>query len=170
MNPRRKSAITIAVFAAVLFLASAICAAGIISLFSGREVLAEPDTGPLIAPVMFVTATLVLVLLLVQQGVKTPGRRGSIALGSVLVGSASYLGYVLSGAVLYAIGSGRILLSVLFFGANIFGPFAIAVGLIALVVAFGYLLLLSYQDHGATGTPRWAWERADDDDGSTPKS
>lgn len=150
MNPGRKSAITIAVFAVVLFLACAICATGIISLFANRDVLAEPDTGPLIAPIMFLVATIVLFLQLINCGLRAPKQRGSIVLGSIIGAVASYVLFVLSGAVLYGLGRGQPLLSLLFFAANVFGPFAISIGVIAFIVTFGYLLLLSYRDHGAS--------------------
>ena len=43
MDARTRYASTIAIFAVVLFLALAIAASGIISLYTDREVLTEPD-------------------------------------------------------------------------------------------------------------------------------
>ena len=162
MNERQKSAITIAILAVVLFLASAICAAGIISLLTNREVLVERDTGPLIAPVMFTVATAALLSHLIRRGIKPPNQRGSMVGGAFIGGGASYLLFLLSGAILYSLGKGEPFIGILFLGANAPQPFAIAVGVIAFVVSLCYLLLLAYQDLGrATHPPRWFWEKPD---------
>ena len=169
MNERRKSAITIAILAVVLFLASAICAAGIISLLTNREVLVERDTGPLIAPVMFTLATLFVLAYLISQGVKPASQRGSIVGGAFIGGFSAYAIFLLSGALVYSIGKGELLIGLLFFGANAVGPFAIAVGVIAFAVTLAYLILLASQDLGrATHPPRWFWENRDDRDRNAP--
>jgi hypothetical protein len=149
----------IAVFAVVLFLALAIAASGIISLYADREVLTERDAGPLIAPTMFAVAAAALYTLLVTLG----RRRGSIVVGALITAVITYFFFLLSGSTLYSLGKGRPLLSLLFFGSNAIGPFAIAVAVIAFVVALAFLLLLSYRDSGgARRTPRWWWENRDD--------
>ena len=161
MNARRRYATTIAIFAVVLFLALAIAASGIISLYADREVLTERDAGPLIAPIMFVVATAALYTQLVTFGL----RRGSIFVNAVVVAIVCYFFFLLSGATLYSLGRGQPLLGLLFFGSNAIGPFASAVLVIAFVVALAFLLLLSYRDSGgAARTPRWWWENRDDRD------
>ena len=161
MNARRRYAYTVAAFASVLFLALAIAASGIISLFADREVLTERDAGPLIAPVMFAVATAALYTQLVTFGL----RRGSIVLNAVVIAIVCYFLFLFSGATLYSLGKGRPLLGLLFFGSNALGPFAAAVLVIAFVVALAFLLLLFYRDNGgAARTPRWWWENRDDRD------
>lgn len=161
MNARRRYAYTVAVFAVVLFLALAIAASGIISLFADREVLTERDAGPLIAPVMFAVATAALYTQLATFGL----RRGSIVLNAVVIAIVCYFLFLFSGATLYSLGKGRPLLGLLFFGSNALGPFAAAVLVIAFVVALAFLLLLFYRDNGgAARTPRWWWENRDDRD------
>lgn len=161
MDSRTRYATTIAAFAVVLFLALAIAASGIISLYADREVLTERDAGPLVAPIMFVVATAALYALLVTFG----RRRGSLFAGALVTAVITYFFFLISGSILYAVGKGRPLLSLLFFGSNALGPFAIAVAAIAFVVALAFLLLLSYRDSGgATRTPRWWWENRDDRD------
>jgi hypothetical protein len=151
----------IAVFAAVLFLALAIAASGIISLYADREVLTERDAGPLIAPTMFTVATAALYAVLVTLG----RRRGSVLAGALITAVITFFFFLISGSTLYSLGKGRPLLSLLFFGSNAVGPFAIAVAVIAFVVALAFLLLLSYRDSGGAGsTPRWWWENRDDRD------
>ena len=161
MDSRTRYATTIAAFAVVLFLALAIAASGIISLYADREVLTERDAGPLVAPIMFVVATAALYALLVTFG----RRRGSLFAGALVTAVITYFFFLISGSILYSVGKGRPLLSLLFFGSNALGPFAIAVAAIAFVVALTFLLLLSYRDSGgATRTPRWWWENRDDRD------
>jgi len=158
VDARTRYASTIAIFAVVLFLALAIAASGVISLYADREVLTERDAGPLIAPTMFAVATAALYVLLVTFA----RRRGSIVAGALLTAVITYFFFLISGATLYSLGKGRPLLSLLFFGSNGVGPFAIAVALIAFVVALAFLLLLAYRDGGgAARTPRWWWERDD---------
>ena len=160
-DARSRYARTIGVFAAVLFLALAIAASGIISLFADREVLTERDAGPLIAPIMFASATAAFYVLLVTLG----RRRGSLFAGALITAVITYFFSLLSGSTLYSVGKGRPLLSLLFFGSNAIGPFAIAVAVIAFIVALAFLLLLSYRDSGgASRTPRWWWENRDDRD------
>ena len=148
-------------FAAVLFLALAIAASGIISLFADREVLTERDAGPLIAPVMFVVATAALYTQLVTFGL----RRGSIIVNAVVIAIVCYFLFLFSGSTLYSLGKGRPLLGLLFFGSNALGPFAAAVLVIAFVVALAFLLLIYFRHNGgAARTPRWWWENRDDRD------
>ena len=159
MDARTRYVSTIAVFAAVLFLALAIAATGIISLYTDREVLTELDAGPLIAPTMFSAATAAFYALLVTFG----RRRGSHFAGALVTAMITYFLFLLSGSTLYSLGKGQPLLSLLFFGSNAVGPFAITVAGIAFVVALAFLLLLSYRDSGgASRTPRWWWENRDD--------
>ena len=161
MDARSGYARTIAVFAAVLFLALAIAASGIISLFADREVLTERDAGPLIAPVMFVVATAALYTQLVTFGL----RRGSIIVNAVVIAIVCYFLFLFSGSTLYSLGKGRPLLGLLFFGSNALGPFAAAVLIIAFVVALAFLLLIYFRHNGgAARTPRWWWENRDDRD------
>jgi hypothetical protein len=161
VDARTRYASTIAIFAVVLFLALAIAASGIISLYTDREVLTEPDAGPLIAPTMFALATAALYTLLVTFG----RRRGSLVVGALVTAVITYFFFLFSGSTLYSIGKGRPLLSLLFFGSNAVGPFAITVAVIAFIVALAFFLLLSYRDSGgAAHTPRWWWENRDDRD------
>ena len=161
MDSRTRYATTIAAFAVVLFLALAVAASGIISLYADREVLTERDAGPLVAPIMFVVATAALYALLVTFG----RRRGSLFAGALVTAVITYFVFLISGSIFYSVGKGRPLLSLLFFGSNALGPFAIAIAAIAFVVALAFLLLLSYRDSGgAARTPRWWWENRDDRD------
>ena len=158
MAPDRRYASIVAIFATALFVALVIFASGLISLLANREVLTERDAEPLIAPVMFALAAAALYVQLV-----TVRAGGSIILTSVLIGVIVYLVFTVSGATLYSLGSGQLLAGILFFASNALGPYALAVGGIAIVVAFCYLLLLSFRESGgARRTPRWPWQDRDD--------
>jgi hypothetical protein len=161
MDVRRRYASTVAVFAVVLFVALAIAASGIISLYADREVLTERDAGPLVAPSMFAAAAVALYVQLITLGL----RRGPVVVTALGTAVVTYLIFLLSGATLYSLGKARPVLGLLFLGANALGPFALAVAVIAFVVALAFLLLLFYRDSGgAARTPQWWWEKRDDRD------
>ncbi len=163
MIPQRRYATTVAVFATVLYFALVICVSGLISLFANREVLAERDAGPLIAPIMFAVSGAALFVQLVVLGA---GARRRSTIGAALVaGIAVYLLFVVVGAILYAVGNGDPLRGLFFISANAVGPYAVSVAVLATIVVLAYLLLLSYRESGgARRTPRWPWEKKDDRD------
>jgi hypothetical protein len=160
----RHYALVVATFATVLFLALAVCASGLISLLTDSDVLPEKDAGLLVGPVMFATAAAAFFIALVRLGAVGARSGRSVILASLVTGILVYFVYCLSGATLYTLGSGQPLRGVLFFGANSAAPVAIAVGILAIVVAFAFLLLLAYRRAGGVATtPRWPWERGDDE-------
>lgn len=164
MAADRRYASTVAIFASVLFAALAIAASGLISLFADREVLTETDAGPLVAPIMFVVATAAFFAQLIAAAT-SPRRRGIGVARALVIGAVVYLAFLVSGATIYSLGSGQPLRGILFLAANALGPFAVAVGLLAALVALLYLILMSYrQSGGASRTPRWPWEDRDDRD------
>ncbi|SKC59153.1 DUF6121 family protein [Okibacterium fritillariae] len=77
---------------------------------------------------------------------------------AVLTGLATYLVYALSGAVLYAATTGSILAGVIFARDTFLGPFALAAGIAALVVALVFaILVIVGGEHPRR--PLWPWER-----------
>jgi hypothetical protein len=162
VQSRRSFAAMIGIFAAVLFLALAILAAGLLGLLANVDVLTERDTGPLIAPVMFTVATAFLFTMITRIGARKPAARPPVVSTSLLLGILTYFLYLFSGGTLYSLGKGRPLLGILFFGSNAGGGVAISIGVIAIVVTFASLLLFSIRDSGgATTPPRWPWEGRD---------
>jgi len=174
--------IVLAVFAAITFFALVVCAFGFISLFTNLEVIDEPDAGPLVGPSMvaFALATVLLSLLRraatlraqqapgMQQSSQTDpsaaSRRSSATDSSrvpvgwaVLTGLATYLVYALSGAILYAATTGSILAGVIFARDTFLGPFALATGVAAFVVALVFaILVIVGGEHPRR--PLWPWE------------
>lgn len=77
---------------------------------------------------------------------------------AVLTGLATYLVYALSGAVLYAATTGSILAGVIFARDTFLGPFALAAGVSAFVVALVFaILVIVGGEHPRR--PLWPWER-----------
>jgi hypothetical protein len=77
---------------------------------------------------------------------------------AVLTGLATYLVYALSGAVLYAATTGSILGGVIFARDTFLGPFALAAGIAAFVVALVFaILVIVGGEHPRR--PLWPWER-----------
>jgi hypothetical protein len=167
VSPQRRYALTIALFATVLFFAAAVAASGLISLYTDREVLIETDAGPLVAPVMYAAAIVALFLQL--AGLSDRARRGAIVLWSLGTGVATWFVFVGTGATLYLFATGRPLSGLLFFAGNALTLFAISIAALAAAITLGYLLLIDYRAHGgAQNTPRWPWERKDERDRNDP--
>jgi hypothetical protein len=77
---------------------------------------------------------------------------------AALTGLATYLVYALSGAVLYAATTGSILAGVIFARDTFLGPFALAAGVSAFVVALVFaILVIVGGEHPRR--PLWPWER-----------
>jgi energy-converting hydrogenase Eha subunit B len=77
---------------------------------------------------------------------------------AVLTGLATYLVYALSGAVLYAATTGSILAGVIFARDTLLGPFALAAGVSAFIVALVFaILVIVGGEHPRR--PLWPWER-----------
>ncbi|MET4780456.1 DUF6121 family protein [Glaciihabitans sp. UYNi722] len=166
MAPQRRYASIIAVFATVLYLALIICSAGFIGLIGNREVLAERDAGPLVAPAMFLVASATLFAQLLNVGLRVGRRTGFLIVRSLVIAIVTSILYLLVGANLYALSSGRTVPGIIFFGNNAFTPVTLSVAVFAFLIAVAYQSLLNYRDRGGAGTtPRWSWEKKDGDDG-----
>ena len=120
--------ILLALMAAVLYVALVVMVWGIMSFTLARDIIVDPDAGPLLGPSL-VAACAVLVLLLCLR------RR---RLGPVVGGIAAVLGSImiaaLVAAVVLVIGSGRILAFPVYFGLYVLNPFLLVAGLLAGVV------------------------------------
>jgi hypothetical protein len=125
---------TIVVMAAVLTVTLVVFAYGMISLVLDRDVIAEPDAGPLVGPIMVVTLLAVVLWFVIRRRPDRIGARVlSAGLGAVILGPAV-------GAVAYAVGRGDFALFLLFFGGYVTSPFVLASGVIAsVVVALAWL-------------------------------
>jgi hypothetical protein len=130
-----------AIMAAILYGALLVCAYGFISLFSGRDVISQPDVGPLIGPVMvFVACALVFLSALLSLR----PRGGPLRLPwarAITTGLAVYLLGPLVGAVLVTLSRGDVFSALLFFADNVTGPFVVASGIVAIPVLLATPLL-----------------------------
>ncbi len=103
---------------------------GFMSLFFGRDVIEEPDAGPLVGPLMALTACAVVLRFVLTERPAAPGRR------SVAAALTAAIAVPLAGALAYAAVRGELAASAVFFGRNILSPFVLAADVIvALVVA-----------------------------------
>jgi hypothetical protein len=107
---------------------------GFVSLLADRPVIAEPDAGPLIGPVMAIVA-LLIVFLSILSGLRPADAAPAIPVGRALVATAAvYLFSPLVGATAYAFGQPQLLTAILFFARYLASPFVIASAVLAGVV------------------------------------
>lgn len=158
MDAGRRSAWTLAAFAAALDLALVVCTYGFVSLFTGAEPVADGEAGPLVGPVS-VAASVTALLLHLARALRTPGR----VLGSVLLAALwTWLAAVVAAIVAFAIVTGGVTPSV-FFGLGFgIGPFGLLIPASAALVAWLAHLVAGAQQGGAD-RPRWPWERDDEE-------
>lgn len=127
--------------AAVLFGALLGAVYGFISLLTGRDVISEPDVGPLIGPIMAAAACAV-VFLSVLFSLRPRG--GPLRLPwarSIITAAIVYLLGPFTGAVLVAIDRADSFAALFFFAESATGPFVVASALISVpVVLFTPLL------------------------------
>lgn len=135
--------------AAVLFGALLGAVYGFISLLTGRDVISEPDVGPLIGPIMAAAACAV-VFLSVLFSLRPRG--GPLRLPwarSIITAAIVYLLGPFIGAVLVAIDRADAFAALFFFAESATGPFVVASALISVpVVLFTPLLA------GSSNRPR----------------
>ncbi|WEO76791.1 DUF6121 family protein [Cryobacterium sp. SO2] len=159
MRDYQKYATVLAVFATVLFAALLVAAFGMISLATNQDVIADRSAGPLVGPTMAAVVVVFVLVMLLALGVNTPPDQQRVAVGfSLAAGAGAFVLFLLTGAALVAFGSGDLVAGLVFAGAMIASPFAIAVGVLAFVVTLTYSVLLA-SHYGEHGRPLWPWER-----------
>ncbi len=159
MRNYQKYAATVAVFAAVLYAALIVAAFGMLSLLTNLDVIADPDVGPLVGPVMTVAAVLIVFSLMLYLGLRTPPEQQHIVAGyAVGAGFAAVAAFIVTGAVLHA-ASRAVLFAALTFSADTLrAPFVWTVGILAFVVTLLYSWVLA-SHFTERGRPLWPWER-----------
>lgn len=128
---------------AVLYGALLVAIDGFVSLLADRDVITEPDAGPLVGPIMAVVA-LAIVFLSVLGGLRpTPGRPKLPLARAVITALAVYFLSTLAGAIVYVSGQDQLLSGALFFARYLGSPFVIASALLAAVPVLLLPLLAS---------------------------
>jgi hypothetical protein len=112
--------------ATVLYVALVITTFGFLSLFLGRDVIAESDAGTLLGPAMVAAAAVVTFVALVRvTDRRTPW-------GAALAAAAStFIVMIVVGALLYAWARGEIVWLVIYAAQQSVSPFVIAAALLA---------------------------------------
>jgi hypothetical protein len=162
MRDYQKYAMIVAVFAAVLYAAVIVAAFGMISLLTNLEVIGVPDAGPLVGPSMAAAAVVLVFILMLVLGLRTRPNRQRVAVGYALgTGLAAVGAFIIVGAILYPLGSGRPFDAVTFAASALASPFAAATGILGFVVTLLYSVILASRV-GEHGRPLWPWERGND--------
>lgn len=159
MRDYQKYATIVAAFATVLYAALVVAAFGMISLIANLDVIADRSAGPLVGPTMAAAAIVLVFVLLVLLGIRTPPDKQRVAVGFAAgTGIAAYGLFIVTGAILVAAGNGDPFEVLLFSGSMLASPFALSVGVLAFIVALTYSILLA-SHYGEHGRPLWPWER-----------
>jgi hypothetical protein len=147
------------VFATALFVALVVAGWGFVSLLTETEVVADPEVGPIVAPVSVVISAVAVLFALASPRWSTVAGRG---VGAV-VGSSAVLALGAVAVQLVALGilqfvaTGRLTALLLVVAAQAPTPFTIVVVGAAFVSAVGLSLLGPGQ-----GRASWPWEKEDE--------
>lgn len=135
-------ALLLAVMVTVLYGAVLVAVFGLVSLALDRDVIGEPDAGPLVGSAMAAVA-LTVVFLSVLFGLKPHAGIRRMPVGrAVTTGLLGYLLSPLAGAVVYALGQPQLASGIPFYLRYLLSPFVALAALIALVT----VLLLPWID------------------------
>ncbi|MGA0567176.1 DUF6121 family protein [Rathayibacter sp. KR2-224] len=156
----RRYAATLAVFATALYAALLIAALGVLSVLLNRDVIDEPDAGPLAGPIAAGAAAAVVFVVLLVRARRSERRAHDIAIGpALLAGIGSYVAYTVAGGVVVAVADPYRFVP--FAVAQLIGPFAAAAGILSVVVVLLDMIVLSSR-FDERGRPRWPWEKRGD--------
>ncbi|MDJ0325043.1 DUF6121 family protein [Cryobacterium sp. PH31-AA6] len=162
MRDYQKYAAVVAVFAAVLYGALVVAAFGMISLATDLDVISQTDAGPLVGPSMAAAAVVLVFVLMLTLGLRDRPNRQRVAVGySLGTGVAAFAGFIVVGAILYPITSGRAFDALTFTETTLARPFAATTGVLAFTVTLLYSVILASRV-GEHGRPLWPWERPGD--------
>jgi Family of unknown function (DUF6121) len=157
VSPYRRYAAIVAIFGAGLYLALVIGSFGMISAVFNRDVIPEPEAGPLIGPMMIGAAALTVLIGLLVLGQEVPEEKVRIrVIASLIIGAAAYIVFLLVGALLFAAGLGQPFAFFPFLMTQIVNLFSFVLGVLAIITALLYQLVLMARPYGR---PRWPWER-----------
>ncbi len=121
--------------ATVLAFALIVFVDGVLSLVLRRDVIDEPDAGPLVGASMVVAALLVVLLITLRA-------RPSSAVSSVLsAGLAIVVISPLTGAVVYSAVRAQLGVIPVFFGEYVLSPFVLASGVVCALVVLAHGLI-----------------------------
>jgi hypothetical protein len=126
---------------------------GMISLLADLEVIAEPEAGPLVGPLIVAIAAVALFLCFLRASVR-PRPAWQTAISAAF---ATYAAQILGGAIVITYGRGTLDDFFDFVTEYVSSPFFISAALLAGLVAFGFVAAARYQEAGRN-RPRWPWE------------
>nr|WP_276512164.1 DUF6121 family protein [Cryobacterium roopkundense] len=148
-----------AIFAAVLYLALVVAGLGVVSLVTNRDVIVDPDAGPLLGPTMVAVSVVFVTGRMVWVGIRTRPEHQRVMLGySLVTGVVAAAVFVAAGALVYLFGNGDLRATTSFALGIVLGPFTALTALFAFAVTLAYSWLLAAHV-GSQGRPLWPWER-----------
>lgn len=148
----------VAPFAVVTYVALVVCTFGFISLLTNMDVLDVPGLNPVIGPMMVLVATVYVGGAIVSESRRVPPRVEIWF--AVVTGVVAWFLYALTGAVLVWFSSGDGGHAAILFAGTMVRPFAISVGVLAVVVVLAAAAVAANAS-GHPPRPRWPWERRD---------
>lgn len=164
MSGFRRYAAFMAVFAGVLYAALVVAVFGLLSVLLDRDVISDPNAGPIAGPVMAAVSVLIVFFALLSIALRVPREKQRVSVAAaVLVGFGAYFFFAVAGGVLLGAGRGDPFGFVIALGAQLFSPFALAAGVIGFVVVLLDMIVLATHV-GDRGRPRWPWEKHDDEE------
>lgn len=162
MRDYQKYAITLAFFAAGLYLALVVAGLGVVSLITNRDVIVDPLAGPLLGPTMVGATVVYVTVRMVWIGIRTRPEHQRVMLGySLVTGILAAAFFVAAGALGYFLGAGDLRAASSFVLGLTLGPFPALTGVFAGAVTLLYSWLLAAHV-GSNGRPLWPWERRDE--------
>lgn len=140
-------ALLVAGMVTVLFGALLVAVDGFLSLLTDRDVISQPDAGPLVGPVMAVVG-LAVVFVSVLDGLRPPAGRIRIPVARAIgTGLIVYLLGPMAGATVYVFGQQQLMSWLVFFGGYLTSPFVIASAVLAAFTVLFLPLIASARSH-----------------------
>ena len=121
--------------ATVLAFALIVLVDGVLALVLSRDVIEEPDAGPLVGVSMVIVALLVVLLITLRRRPSSPA--GSTVSAALAVAVLSPL----TGAVAYSIVRAQLGVIPVFFGEYVLSPFVLASAAVCALVVLGHRLI-----------------------------
>jgi hypothetical protein len=160
----RRYAAIMAVFATVLYVALIVAGFGILSLWLDRDVISDPNAGPIAGPVMIGVSVLIVFFSLLSIALRVPEEKQRVSpQAALLIAVGAYFFFAVAGGVILGAGRGDPFGFVVAFGGQLLSPFAAICGALAFIVVLLDMIVLASRI-GDRGRPRWPWEKRDDED------
>lgn len=131
-------ALIVALMVAVLYGAILLAIDAIVTVLTDRDIISEPDAGPLVGPIMSFAAVCIVFVSVLFGLRPEPGKRRVPIVRAIVTGLAVLVVGPLVGAIVFVLGQVQLRSGVDFFMEHLASPFVIVSALLAVIT----LLLL----------------------------